>query len=190
MGSNERKVGSGQGVKVLQRLMHPLSILLGRRTQGLLIGDIFSVGTSRCAGAAGAWSRGGFQPTSISWQGEIWQSVLHGSLQLNFPVLSASSESLEHPKQQQNWEEKKENKRGVSVVLSPLMAAACFSGTEELFLLSYSPCHLPSPCVLGGMRTGRMGRHGGKPAPQDVPALSTVVDSFGYTIQQMMLAIL
>lgn len=31
MGSNERKVGSGQGAEVLQRLMHPLSILLGKR---------------------------------------------------------------------------------------------------------------------------------------------------------------
>lgn len=53
MGSNGRKVGSGQGVKVLQRLRHPLSTPRGEG-QGLLPGESFSDGTSRCAGAAEA----------------------------------------------------------------------------------------------------------------------------------------
>lgn len=57
------------------------------------------------------------------------------------------------------------------------MAEACFWGTEELFMLSFSPCPYG-----GGVRAGKMGRCEGKPAQQIVPALSTVVSSFGYTV--------
>lgn len=127
----------------------------GREGQSLLPGDTFSDDTSRCAGAAEAWSRGGFQPIAVSWQGEIWQSVLHGRLQLNFPVLSASSELLEHPEQQQNWFWRGAGGREqwLSVVISPLMAAVCFWGTEELklFLLSFSPSQLPSAGTCAGL---------------------------------------
>lgn len=66
------------------------------------------------------------------------------------------------------------------------MVAVRSWGTEELkpSLLSFIPSQVPSPGMWGGVRAGRTGKHGVKPAPRDVPALSTVADSVGYTISR------
>lgn len=129
----------------------------GREAQGLLPGDAFSDSKSRCAGAAGTWSRGGFQPTAVSCQGEIWQSALQRRLQLNFPVLSGSSDSLGR---HQNWLKKKTTcnycprwQQPVSGVLKNLTFPC---------LLSVQFVSLPLARVLGWGGSGQKGHMWGE----------------------------
>lgn len=182
MGRNEGKAGSGQGVKVLERLMCPLSTL----PEVLSLGSLSLMVPPGVLGLlkpeAGVASSPLLSPGRARF-GSLLSVAGSSSIFLCFQPVLSHWDILNSSKTDLKKEGKK--KKGKRTLFSSLLAAACSQGTEELKLwlgLKESKM-LPSPGMCAGVER-EQADHMVTPAPRDVPVLSTMADSFGDTINR------